>query len=1042
MTITNLEENPAELYEQFLGFPHEEEKNYYDEFYKFCKEKIIFPRNDNVKEINILSIGTGYGRADLPFIKAFIEKNEPIANTFNVYCIDPSEFFARKLYYNLCSSFEGKFSIFSKKPKKKKPDRYETFFIEGVGISGKSFIKIVFFKKDLQQFLDTMGSSNIGFHCVMSFLSLQFVSKVKLLLPKLLAKLEKNGIIVIGEACKHAAWVATPPPLIFHESDKNYYCWYKLWSDWHKILRIKGIIRNIRLFPPHDFSLIFKFFDASNSFYKRKPIGNKDGIIEFYWEKALPPGIFKKIIKYIEEGKFKGIVSSIDLSEFSSGKEILALLKDDEFIKINNLYGTWRDWERTGDSLYFLNGLGIHFFSKEKDLSNEEYEKFFQKIILGNSFRTVEKINLNESSMDKERNSIKSPPIFPIISMSMKQYIEVDKGAFIIPICVRPNAEAIASISGSYIPASKVFIERKEEYKEFFKGFDLLEGETEEKKKELIPRYWLLLHELSLKLTERQSSTAPEIQQVLNLDPSFDVIVDMDADSEEIITISRSSISFKLQGARFKALRQRVWNIINDNEKFKEKFKELNDRPKKEEREPKKVIKQLKSFWGESTIEKLFDENYGLKDSFAPVSFFKPAVAEDIIDNLFGKESFNQIRIACQSLFDRWKQQSGIILKLDEIKKSQGFEYDSERIWTILCQLYKYGIYIYEKDLMYVFHISLPMNKRTNVWGAIHLFMHKKEASYFITESLELTDLFYKFILPFDNLLYREVHSLQIESVGEEKGEKAGTKKIATISGHEAGAQLISIGNLISCISDEFLGKRLKRTAERLIEGSINYLHLYLAHDPGISDVKDFYIDKNKPLKLWLEKIKKLSWQIALSREIKNVNIREVLLDDLSELLEERNMPEIVLDISDDLFFKPSVDIETKYPNFSLTFSRWFLAGLSNSIKWSGQIKGVNNLNCWVKKKSTAFKSIRVEISQDKEKPSVKITILNKYHYKNPGRAEKSEGTRRVLEVINEDLPLKKGSFKFGPNENNSKEWETSIVLVGDIFKFATNKEE
>jgi hypothetical protein len=92
MIDTSRELNPAELYEQFLGFPHEGEKNYYDEFYKFCKENIVFPVNNDVKEINILSIGTGYGRADLPFIKAFFEANEPFVNTFNIYCIDPSEF--------------------------------------------------------------------------------------------------------------------------------------------------------------------------------------------------------------------------------------------------------------------------------------------------------------------------------------------------------------------------------------------------------------------------------------------------------------------------------------------------------------------------------------------------------------------------------------------------------------------------------------------------------------------------------------------------------------------------------------------------------------------------------------------------------------------------------------------------------------------------------------------------------------------------------------------------------------------------------------
>jgi hypothetical protein len=272
------------------------------------------------------------------------------------------------------------------------------------------------------------------------------------------------------------------------------------------------------------------------------------------------------------------------------------------------------------------------------------------------------------------------------------------------------------------------------------------------------------------------------------------------------------------------------------------------------------------------------------------------------------------------------------------------------------------------------------------------------------------------------------------------EGRKKGAHLSATISGHEAGAQLVSMRDLIPYITDE----KLEKTVRKLIFGSINYIHLYLADNPNTARIKDFYIAKDESIKSWVEKIAKFSWQISLAREIRDEEIKTELLNKLEDMI-EKNMPEIKFEISEDLFFKPSVDIETKYPNFRPTFSRWLLAALSNSIKWSGQIKGVNNLNNWVEKKSNAFKSIRVEISQDKEEQTT-IAILNKYHYHYTDLKKNKEkeflGTEGVLRVINEDLPVKIENFTFDFNKNNIDEWETSIILEGEIFKCVTNQEK
>jgi hypothetical protein len=286
--------------------------------------------------------------------------------------------------------------------------------------------------------------------------------------------------------------------------------------------------------------------------------------------------------------------------------------------------------------------------------------------------------------------------------------------------------------------------------------------------------------------------------------------------------------------------------------------------------------------------------------------------------------------------------------------------------------------------------------------------------------------------------LQDEIHRIEVEKEKSLRlGEVKGAKLSAIISGHEAGAQLVAMRDLMSYITDE----RLEKTVRKLIYGSINYIHLYLADNPNTAKIKKFYIAKDESIKSWVKKIAEFSWQIALARGIGDVEPDTKLLLRIEEIL-ENHMPGIDLNIPDNLFFNPSRCIEENYSTFRPTLARWFLAGLSNSIKWSGQIKEGKNLNYWVDKKSTAFKSIRVEISQEDDQ-TVKIAILNKYHYPYTDlkKDNKIVGTKRVLQVINEDLPVKGGKLTFDFNKSNIEEFETSIILEGEIFKCVINKE-
>nr|MBC8458507.1 hypothetical protein [Deltaproteobacteria bacterium] len=314
-----MDSNPPrapEVYERFLGFPKDQDEA--TRFYKHCKEYIAFPDfpEKGPKKFRLLSVGTGYGRADFPLIRAYIEHYErphgSHALSFQVDCVDPSKGFQKML---LNALGQDRYQIFSSELSIE-DGANNTFQVRGKSRSGKSCIVINGYRRGLSEFLrdDDEGGTLPPFHCIVGILSFQYIKSLKTTFPLLLDKLCESGLIVIGETCSEGAWLSKPPPSIVGPTAKVNRKWFDLWTDWHKVLRRRGINRRLRLFPPHNFWLLRDTLERSGY---RSIILPKNS--EFTWKKTVGSEVLGEVKALIRNGCWRGYVSSLYLADEELG---------------------------------------------------------------------------------------------------------------------------------------------------------------------------------------------------------------------------------------------------------------------------------------------------------------------------------------------------------------------------------------------------------------------------------------------------------------------------------------------------------------------------------------------------------------------------------------------------------------------------------------------------------------------------------------------------------------------------------------------------
>jgi hypothetical protein len=137
------------------------------------------------------------------------------------------------------------------------------------------------------------------------------------------------------------------------------------------------------------------------------------------------------------------------------------------------------------------------------------------------------------------------------------------------------------------------------------------------------------------------------------------------------------------------------------------------------------------------------------------------------IEDLFDKTAFEDIKCDIDVIFKDWTKDNnepGIHAKLKRMSVSQ--TEDPIHLCTdIFYQFYLFSLFLHEKDLNYILHVPAMEFNSVGVWGGFQIFMDKEEYSFFkeATGPPDLSDIFYKFISPFDIILLRDTVSPKAE---------------------------------------------------------------------------------------------------------------------------------------------------------------------------------------------------------------------------------------------------------------------------------------
>ena len=772
---------PAEVYEKFLGFP--EDKDVASQFYQHCInifDNLPSPQKIGTSEIKVLSIGTGYGRADFPLLKAYIKQYEELGLdrrlSFVVDCVDSSPDFQNMLGEAL-ENDTAHYRIFKKNPDFFKDIKKKTFCATGKSASGNSKVVINGYCKTLTEFLSEMSKANDGskplFHCIIAILSLQYTKHLKITFPRLLEKLRHSGIIVIGETCAEGAWISKPPPLRYIPMAKtNNKRWFDLWTDWHKVLRNNGINRRLRLFMPHDFRLLI---DTLERACFRSIIPN--GKSEFIWQKTVTSEVFCEVVKLIQNGEWKNCVSSLypfdqDFSKSGNiGTRIINILKSEE----GWLNGEWKNNEA---NTTYENGLRFYIYEKinEKLTNYDGYKQILQKLILDSSNRTLRRQGIYEYIRTEETEEEKYQYALLVqLVQSLNQHIELDNGCFTIGLSVSSGKASKSVMGGSLIPCSNTSIRRGVASK-FFEN--LLPPNSNEG---VHSRVWIWIYTLYIALAKRPSAIADRIYKTFQLNSGFDCTVDMDAEIETF-DFSRRGISVQLNNHRVKSIRKHVFSILKQNA--------LNQIKDVAEWNPEsEVVRALEYRWGEdsplvkslrnvlslhsNSIRTSEQKNRKSEHSHSlPKTFYsaQPFIFTDAeIEVLCGKNTFNEIRCKMYELFKDWALDEtvpGIYSILQKLYHEQLFSDNPIELWTeVFAQFYMFGLMLHETGINYILHIPGIEFNKANIWGGFQLFMDKEE--YVFCKDMNnvpsLSDSFHIFMSPFDLIPLLSLVSQQIE---------------------------------------------------------------------------------------------------------------------------------------------------------------------------------------------------------------------------------------------------------------------------------------
>jgi hypothetical protein len=725
----------ADLYQGLLGFPSgapaqsQLAARLQTAFRNHFCTRLKVSRDQGVR--HILSIGTGYGRIDLPLIAGYIAHVEDSVRPnalsgFEVSCIEPDPSFLGRLREHIrqenCPFGPGCTSAASEH------DGQVGHVIHGTTASGKSSLTLRLVQQRIEDFLRSTDRLQVAYDLMVSALSLQFVTDLKRVFPELMCRLvgDGAGTIVLGESFSQGAWLSVPPEPVPPGADQ---AWWRLWQAWHQVLSRADINLRLRLIMPHNLRVLLDAM-ASSGFVRVVPKP-----LDFEWQHRVSKHVMAQFVAAIQSDGWRGTISS------------LALPTDEAPGLLDTLMKTSKDWQAARDghlSVIYENGVRLRAFrsppgsGRQKDRGYLKYRQRLQSRVLSTSTRTVRDQGLlrtaaysRDSTMGRALESM---------TESMRQHLEYDEGCFLVTKTVdgeAPNACMACTLS----PAADV---ASPESRAYFNDLGLGVRTTVVKR-----RAWLFLYMLYLALPLRPSRSLNRLMMVCRLPPPpTDVCVRMDEEEEEL-SLSEGVANFTLAATRCKEFRKRTFSHIRSDPSLSAHFREILSWDS-----ASAAVQAAIGFWGQdSAVVKAMAED---ETPFPPL-LSRPKDPEfggmRHVDHtaLFGRNGVDALQRLMEGLLKDWAsddEPQGILQTLRLLQETPGTNDDaSDHYREIVGAFYATCLFLPYERLVYHDHIAARLRDTSELTAGFHIFLRQSDYKM-------LQRHFEEFIVPFDYANY------------------------------------------------------------------------------------------------------------------------------------------------------------------------------------------------------------------------------------------------------------------------------------------------
>ncbi len=760
----------ADLYERIFGFPEEgdDSERLQEKFEKLLPK---FSGREFPRRVHLLSIGTGYGRIDLPFVHAFVagvnESNQPPAMVV-VHCVEPNPGFRDKLKGVLQQEGHAELGCLKKT---------NTEAVSCLIGATRCQFRLYGDEWDINEFLDSPQFRGFRFHCVMSFLSIQFAGNLKTLYPSLLGRIVRGGLLIIGDTCSEGAWVSRPPrrsePRERREGHPHDSAlWFNVWHRWHDTLGKAGINRRLRFALPHDSSPLVAGACAIG-FGRAAPSCGQDKSSDYTWVRTVRSDDLLEMMELVRSAGWRGVVSSLDVDgpeNYSDlvQRECKASCSNGTYIvdKMRQDRDLWNEIQ-SAKNIQFENGLRFHVLESRLRVYSG-WEKHLQKAMATSALRNVLQRQGIQSYVNVLRHpGVDDPHVDAVllrqIASAVSSQIETESGIFMVVFMAtqRPTYSLRACMAGRLIPGSKAHNVSEASF------FDGLPFPTGVDRSAAMPRVWLWLYTLYLSLP-RPSRTAAVMQEVYDLCPPFDVVLDFDSPLEKDlqVDIRANSVHISMAACHCESLRKAIWDLVTSRVADRLASVATWD-------VSSAVVDALRGYWGpqrpmirqmeRSSLEP--GNRLGTPDIFDITPDRKDfAISESEIEALFGESNHRLVKEAMDTWFaNAIPLQQGQSYESDHSPPLgiRGCEQEGKRrelVSVLLQQFGAYSLFLQETELCSVYHVPALWAGSETVWPGWHFFMRRDDLGIYKAEDNPYCHVrLGEYLAPLNQLLYQGI---------------------------------------------------------------------------------------------------------------------------------------------------------------------------------------------------------------------------------------------------------------------------------------------